>query len=144
MYMPKQAGVRPDPPAAPPRLHPSATPLLTATPQLALQRYQRVIAQWPTDKLRPGTQLQDVVKRHTDKTFVEGKPAADEAAELRQASALLMLLNDGFKKKVRPQDEPDPCAIAWDWERRIADKFCFLCVVPPAGDAEAKVAADVL
>ncbi|SPO05527.1 uncharacterized protein DNG_08214 [Cephalotrichum gorgonifer] len=66
----------------------------------ALQRYQRVLSQWPVDKLRPNTQLQDVLQKALDKKYdPKAATAPDEAAELKQANALLTLLNDGYKKK---------------------------------------------
>lgn len=66
---------------------------------VALRRYQRAISLWPHDKLRPSTQLQDVIQKAVDQKFGPKATAADEAAELKQANILLTLLNDSYKKK---------------------------------------------
>lgn len=70
--------------------------------QLAFQRYQRVIAQWPTDKLRPNTQLQEVIRKNVDAKYgPKATVEPNEAAELKQANTLVALLDNTFKKKVR-------------------------------------------
>lgn len=68
--------------------------------QLAFQRYQKAISLWPRDKVRPGVQIQDAIQKRVDRTFDAKAAAPDEAIELKQASALLTLLNDGYQKKV--------------------------------------------
>ncbi|KAL2106972.1 hypothetical protein VUR80DRAFT_5898 [Thermomyces stellatus] len=80
---------------------------------LALQRYQRILSQWPVDKLRPNTQLQDVIKKDVDRKYGPNATVApNEAAELKQAAALLSLLNDTYKKKyplrttLKPKSQP--------------------------------------
>lgn len=81
--------------------HAQPSLLTTTRVQLALQRYQRVISQWPIDKLRPNTQLQDVIKKDVDRKYgPDATVVANEAAELKQSAALLSLLNDSYKKKV--------------------------------------------
>lgn len=60
-----------------------------------------MIAQWPTDKLRPNTQLQDVLRKNVDAKYgASATTAPDEAAELKQANALTALLDNTFTKKV--------------------------------------------
>lgn len=94
--MSNQVGVRPTSPI--PRLQTANQDRL----QLALQRYQRVIAKWPTDKLRPNTQLQDLIRKNVDSKYgANATVAPNEAAELQQANALTALLDDTFKNKVR-------------------------------------------
>lgn len=80
---------------------------------LALQRYQRVIAKWPTDKLRPNTQLQDLIRKNVDSKYgANATVAPNEAAELQQANALTALLDDTFKNKyplretLKPASQP--------------------------------------
>lgn len=61
-----------------------------------------MISQWPVDKLRPKTQLQDFIKKDVDRKYgPEATVVPNEAAELKQSAALLSLLNDSYKKKVR-------------------------------------------
>lgn len=61
-----------------------------------------MIAQWPTDKLRPNTQLQEVIRKNVDAKYGPKATAEpNEAAELKQANTLVALLDDTFKKKVR-------------------------------------------
>ena len=60
-----------------------------------------MISEWPIDKLRPSNQLQDVIKKDVDRKYGPNATVApNETAELKQATALLSLLNDGYKKKV--------------------------------------------
>ncbi|PKS12333.1 hypothetical protein jhhlp_001633 [Lomentospora prolificans] len=73
---------------------------------LAYQRYQKAISLWPRDKIRPGVQMQDCIQKRLAGRFDAKDAAPDEAAELKQASALFTLLGDGYQKKVRGDSSP--------------------------------------
>lgn len=74
--------------------------------QVAYKHFQRVLAQWPKDRLRPESQLQDVLTKRIDKQFAEQKAGStagvlSEEAELKQVNAMYSLLEDRYKTKVR-------------------------------------------
>ncbi len=61
--------------------------------------YQRALARWPKDTIRPNAQLQDIVGRRLESEFSTGK-VVDEAYHLKQVNALYSLLEDRYKTKV--------------------------------------------
>lgn len=70
---------------------------------LAYKHFQRALAQWPKDPLRPDFQLQDVLSKRIESQF-KGAAAVDartEEAQLKQANALYSLLEDRYKTKYR-------------------------------------------
>lgn len=88
--------------------------------QVAFKHYQRALAQWPVDLLRPEVSFQKVMRRRIDKRFhpaiirpqdnvvangalasVPPAPRLDEKAELEQANVLYSFLENRYTKKVR-------------------------------------------
>ncbi|KAL0467513.1 hypothetical protein QR685DRAFT_532674 [Neurospora intermedia] len=78
---------------------------------LAARQYQRALGEWPRDALRPECQLQDVLSKRLQKnngSLLPNKPAftkltkeAKEEAEIKQANALIGLLENRYKNKYR-------------------------------------------
>ncbi|KAL8731651.1 MAG: hypothetical protein Q9181_004238 [Wetmoreana brouardii] len=97
----------------------------TNLPQVVYRHYQRALAQWPVDLLRPQVSFQDVMRRRTDKqlgpsstdkasydptkeskdTLVTPLKAYDEKAELDQVNALYSLLENRYTKKYPLSDK---------------------------------------
>ena len=82
--------------------------------QALLRQYQRTLAQWPSDVLRPDIsfrkaiqasaekRLSDVNLPSTGPTAVNGSDSdVDATVELEQVNALCSLLDDRYSKKVR-------------------------------------------
>ncbi|KAA8634950.1 hypothetical protein SMACR_07564 [Sordaria macrospora] len=78
---------------------------------LAARQYQRALGEWPRDALRPECQLQDVLSKRLQKNngsllpnttaFNKLSGKAKEEAEIKQANALIGLLENRFKNKYR-------------------------------------------
>ncbi|KAK3401398.1 hypothetical protein B0T20DRAFT_450498 [Sordaria brevicollis] len=78
---------------------------------LAARQYQRALSEWPRDALRPECQLQDVLTKRLTKNngsllpntsaFNKLTKEAKEQAEIKQANALLSLLENRYKSKYR-------------------------------------------
>ncbi|KAK1766605.1 hypothetical protein QBC33DRAFT_493656 [Phialemonium atrogriseum] len=80
--------------------------MTTPVRSVAYKHFQRVLAQWPKDRLRPESQLQDVLTKRIDKQFAERKAGSaagllSEEAELKQVNAMYSLLEDRYKTKYR-------------------------------------------
>lgn len=75
--------------------------------QIAYKHFQQALTKWPKDRLRPESQLQDVLARRIDRQAAERKAgtatgsALSEEAELKQVNATYSLLEDRYKTKVR-------------------------------------------
>ncbi|GAB7343598.1 hypothetical protein MBLNU457_1599t1 [Dothideomycetes sp. NU457] len=89
-----------------------------------IQQYSRILTQWPVDRLRPGVQFQDVLKKR-----VETAPASKSAmqnitqipsthvtrsSEMQEINALSALLDNALSKRspvpramMSPQSAPD-------------------------------------
>ncbi|KAK1773624.1 hypothetical protein QBC45DRAFT_363508 [Copromyces sp. CBS 386.78] len=78
---------------------------------LAARQYQRALGEWPRDALRPECQLQDVLSKRLQKnngSLLPNNAALDkltgkakEEAEIKQANALISLLENRYKNKYR-------------------------------------------
>ena len=88
--------------------------------QLAYRHFQRALAQWPIDILRPQVSFQDVMRRRIDKqhgpstldtstydprnetkdTLVTPLEPYDEQAQLLQVNALYSFIENRYSKKV--------------------------------------------
>lgn len=91
---------------------PPSSLLSLTPPQIVYKHYQRALSLWPKDRLRPDCQLQDVLLRRVNKTFLPtpafspetgeevDAPAIDEARELEQVNALYSLLDGRYAGKV--------------------------------------------
>lgn len=68
---------------------------------------RRALERWPKDALRPDCQFQNVFAKRLENGSIAppgvtfGSAAAREQAELRQANALYVLLENRFMDKVR-------------------------------------------
>ena len=91
--------------------------------QIIYKHYQRILAQWPVDRLRPNISFQKVIQERVDARLnspasikesptsnenpkppaEEGKrvPPFDEKAELEQVNVLYSFLENRYSKKVR-------------------------------------------
>lgn len=67
--------------------------------QAIYKHYQRALARWPKDPLRPEIQFQDVLAKRLEKSFA-ASAAVNEQKELKQLNALYTLLDDRYKTKV--------------------------------------------
>ncbi|KAI4126526.1 MAG: hypothetical protein LQ347_004938 [Umbilicaria vellea] len=86
----------------------------------ALKHYERALAQWPVDLLRPEVSLQNAMRRRINKRFhpsttrpqdnvvangalatVPVAPRLDDRAELEQANVLYSFIENRYTKKVR-------------------------------------------
>jgi len=83
-----------------------------AARSVAFKHYQRAIARWPKDPLRPEAQFRDVLAKRVTEKFAHGKPV-NEAQELKQVNALYSLLDNRYKRKyeiygtlLEPQSNP--------------------------------------
>ncbi|OLN96902.1 hypothetical protein CCHL11_08475 [Colletotrichum chlorophyti] len=78
----------------------------------AYKHFQRALALWPKDNLRPETQFNEIIARGIERRYT--KPAVvDELKELKQVNALYALADDRFKNKftlngelLRPASQP--------------------------------------
>ncbi|EGY19230.1 uncharacterized protein VDAG_09564 [Verticillium dahliae VdLs.17] len=80
----------------------------------ALKHYQRALATWPKDELRPQVQFAEFLKRGVEKRLAAGAatPAAEQK-ELAQVNALYSLAEDRYAKRFplgpkisKPQSQP--------------------------------------
>ncbi|KAI8223163.1 hypothetical protein K4K54_006321 [Colletotrichum sp. SAR 10_86] len=79
--------------------------------QQAYKHFQRALALWPKDNLRPEVQFPEFAARGLERRFAN--PAVDELSELKQANALYALADDRFKKQfplngelLQPKSQP--------------------------------------
>lgn len=70
----------------------------TVSLQQAYKHFQRALALWPKDNLRPEVQFPEFAARGLERRFAN--PAVNELSELKQANALYALADDRFKKQV--------------------------------------------
>lgn len=70
---------------------------LTPAPphQRVRQHFDRVLAAWPQDPLRPKCQLQDVLRKRVETADAR----ADTRADLAQVNALMSLVENRYQKK---------------------------------------------
>lgn len=73
----------------------------------ALRHYQRALAQWPADILRPDMSFSATMMRRANQRFPSAAsqsssstPTVSEEAELAQVNALYSLLENRYTKKV--------------------------------------------
>ena len=69
--------------------------------QLAYKHYQRALAKWPKDALRPDCQLQEVLAKRLEKQIAAPNGAFNEKLELKQVNALYSLLEGRYQTKYR-------------------------------------------
>ncbi|KAH7349626.1 hypothetical protein B0T11DRAFT_289578 [Plectosphaerella cucumerina] len=76
------------------------------------KHYQRALAMWPKDELRPHVQFAEFIQRGVDKRLAAGTP---DKKELQQLNALYSLAEDRYSKKyalaktsniLNPQSQP--------------------------------------
>ena len=82
--------------------------------QALLRQYQRTLAQWPSDVLRPDISFRKVIQASAEKRLSgvnlpaagqtavkESDSGIDATVELDQVNALCSLLDDRYSRKVR-------------------------------------------
>ncbi|KAK3902847.1 hypothetical protein C8A05DRAFT_43800 [Staphylotrichum tortipilum] len=82
----------------------------------AAAHFRGALTRWPKDPLRPDCQLQDVLAKRLDKGVLAPRvtSGSQDNAELRQANALISLLENRYRNKfptadiiLRPKSNPE-------------------------------------